>query len=146
MPTLHDADHRAQLARRVETLRPDSQHRWGKMSVDQMLWHVNGAMAAAVGELTLAPRRPPLPRPILKFMVLRMPWGKGAPTMPEFVAAESYDFQSEKARCLRLMNTLASTELNAEWPLHPLLGRMSGLEASGLQAKHLDHHLKQFGA
>jgi hypothetical protein len=36
-------------------------------------------------------------------------------------------------------------ELDAEWPTHPMLGRMSGSEVSRLHAKHLHHHLTQFG-
>lgn len=41
MPLLHDAAHREALRGRVGSLRPGSQRRWGKMTVDQMLWHVN---------------------------------------------------------------------------------------------------------
>ena len=47
MRTLHDVAHRSALIERVRALRPDSARRWGKMSVDQMLWHVNDAIAAA---------------------------------------------------------------------------------------------------
>ena len=48
MRTLHDVAHRSALIERVRALRPDSTRRWGKMSVDQMLWHVNDAIAAAL--------------------------------------------------------------------------------------------------
>jgi hypothetical protein len=145
MLTLHDATYRSQLAQRIGALRADSQRRWGKMSVDQMLWHCNAAMAIAVGDVTLPARKPPLPAGILKFMVLKMPWMKGGPTMPELVAKQSYNFESERVRCLRLMEKVASTDVSGEWPLHPALGRMSGAEISRLHAKHLNHHLTQFG-
>ena len=36
----------------VEALRPDAARRWGKMSVSQMLWHVNEAMEGALGRMT----------------------------------------------------------------------------------------------
>ena len=117
----------------------------GKMSVDQMLWHVNDALAAALGDLTTAPRKPPLPRGLLKFMILNMPWGKSAPTMPEFVAKQGYDFEAEQSRCLRLMEKMAAMDVNGPWPAHPMLGPMKGSEVSRLHAKHLNHHLTQFG-
>jgi hypothetical protein len=145
MRTLHDASHRAQIVQRVRALRPDSQRRWGKMSVDQMLWHVNDAIAVALGEMSVPPHKPPLPRGLLKFMILNLPWGKNAPTLPVFVAKQSYDFETERTRCLRLVDKVASTALDAEWPVHPMLGRMTGTENSRLQAKHLHHHLTQFG-
>jgi len=145
MRSLHDASYRAQLVQRVQALQPDTARRWGKMSVDQMLWHVSDALAAAIGELSAQPAKPPLPRGLLKFMVLNMPWGKNAPTMPQFVARQNYDFEAERTRCLRLIDRVGSMDVDGEWPAHPMLGRMKGSEVSRLQAKHLHHHLTQFG-
>ena len=145
MLTLHDPAHRSALESRVRALRPDSPRRWGKMSADQMLWHVNAGLAVAVGELTAPVERPPLPRPVMKFLILNLPWPKGAPTSPAFRAEASYDFQAERIRCLRLIGTLAGQSLDRLQHVHPILGRMSGTDVSRLQAKHLDHHLKQFG-
>jgi hypothetical protein len=48
-------------------------------------------------------------------------------------------------RCLRLVEELAAKPLDSEWPASPTLGRMSGNDVSRLQAKHLHHHLTQFG-
>ena len=145
MKSLHDASYRSELVRRVRELRPDSERRWGKMTVDQMLWHVSDALANAVGEKTIAATKPPLPRRLLKFMILNLPWGKNAPTMDAFVAKQNYDFGAEQARCLRLIDKVAANNPNGEWPLHPMLGRLSGTEISRLHAKHLNHHLTQFG-
>jgi hypothetical protein len=142
---LHDPSYRAALIQRVQALRSDSTGRWGKMSVDQMLWHVSDALALALGELSVPPTKPPLPRTLLKFMILNLPWGKNAPTMPQFVAKQKYDFETERTRCLRLIDRVASMDIDAEWPTHPMLGRMSGSEVSRLHAKHLHHHLTQFG-
>ena len=145
MRTLHDPAHRSVLVQRVQALRPDSARRWDRMSVDQMLWHVNDAIAAAIGEIAVPPHKPPMPRGLLKFMVLNMPWGKNAPTMPAFVAKKNYDFAAEQARCLRLIDKMAATDINGEWCAHPMLGKVTGMDMSRLHAKHLDHHLKQFG-
>jgi hypothetical protein len=36
-------------------------------------------------------------------------------------------------------------ELHSDWPHHPVFGRMTGEQVSHLHAKHLNHHLTQFG-
>ena len=59
MPKLHDAGYRSAIQTRIRQLRPDSQRRWGKMSVGQMLWHVNEAMEAALGRVQLPPVKTP---------------------------------------------------------------------------------------
>jgi hypothetical protein len=145
MALLHDEAYRSQIIDRIGSLRRDTPRRWGKMSTDQMLWHVNGGLSMALGQIDVPPRKLPMPRPLVRFFVLNLPWPKGVPTMPMFVASGSYDFESERARCLRLIDQLAAKRLDERWPMHPLLGQVSGRDASRLQAKHLDHHLKQFG-
>jgi len=147
MPLIHDAAVREQLRKRVESLAPQSQRQWGKMSIDQMLWHCNLAMEMALG--THKPeegRSPPIPKPVLKFMVLRLPWMKGAPTGPGFVATKTYDFAAEKAKMLRLIDAMCARDCAGSWPESPSFGKMSGKNWSELMAKHLDHHLKQFSA
>lgn len=146
MALLHDASTRQAIDRRLRALRSDTTPRWGKMSADQMLWHVNRVLDVGLGQYQLPPRRPPLPKGLMKFMVLRLPWVKNAPTHPNFVATERHDFEAERLRCLRLVDILAGRPLDGIWLDHPIFGPMSGREVSALQAKHLDHHLKQFGA
>lgn len=145
---LHDAQYKNEILRRVRSLRPDAQRRWGKMSVTQMLWHVNEAMEGALGRIKMdAMKLPvPLPRSILKFLVLNAPWGKGAPTLKRWIPQhDQYDFASERDRCCRLIEEITSKPVADAWPDSPTLGRMRGTEVSRLQAKHLNHHLTQFG-
>jgi hypothetical protein len=148
MPLVHDPSFRSSLVGRLRTLRPDQPRRWGKMSVDQMLWHVNSGLTMAMGKLDVTgvefPSLP-LPRGVVKFLVLNVPWPKGAPTLPPLRAEHAYDFEAERKRCLELIETVANTPIDGAWAKHPTLGRMSGREISRLHAKHIDHHLKQFG-
>jgi len=116
------------------------------MSVDQMLWHVNESLAVFTGEKKLPAGKPPLPPAILKFAVLKLPWMKNAPTNPSFVAKASHDLDAEKTRCLRLIDAIVQRPIEGLWIAHPDFGPMTGQEVSRLQAKHLDHHLRQFGA
>ena len=145
MPMLHDASYRAETVRRLRALRPDSPRRWGKMSADQMLWHVNCALENAVGTREIPAAKLPIPRALLKFIVMHLPWGKGNPTAPELIASANYDFESERAKCIGLVESLASKSLAEPWSDHPAFGRMSGRDTSRLHAKHLNHHLTQFG-
>ena len=146
MPMLHDAVFREEAKRRVRTLRPDTARQWGKMSVDQMLWHVNCALENALGRYPITPLRLPLPKFLLKFVVITLPWRKGnTPTAPEFLAAASHDFERERSRMLALLDEFGGVPLDAQWGPSALLGPMTGHEWSRLQAKHVDHHLRQFG-
>jgi len=96
MPVLlHNPAVRDSIRARVQKLTPSATRAWGKMSVDQMLWHVNKAMQNALGDTTPAEKKPPIPLPMLRFLVLNLPWGKGAPTAPDLVAGERHDFEAE---------------------------------------------------
>jgi len=144
---LHDPRDKAEILRRLKTLRPEAGRRWGKMSVGQMLWHVNEAMEGALGRIQADPIKIPLPRSLLKLLVLNAPWGKSAPTLKRWVPQhDGYDFSAERERCCRLIDEIAGKPLNDAWADSPMLGRMSGKDVSRLHAKHLNHHLTQFGA
>jgi hypothetical protein len=116
------------------------------MTVDQMLWHLNQFLAFSLGEGSpTKPSKAPLPLPILRFFTLYMPWPKGAPTNPNARAEEQHDFGEERARCLALIERFASRPMDGPWPVDPTWGKVTGKYQSRLHAKHLDHHLKQFG-
>ncbi|MDE3172849.1 MAG: hypothetical protein KGN74_07230 [Gemmatimonadota bacterium] len=143
---LHDPAVRATLEARLDTLRPDSERRWGAMSVDQMLWHVNQFIGAALGDDCLTPQKMPVPLPVMRFLVLRMPFPKSAPTNRSAVATAHHDFVAERARCRALLARFAAKPLTDAWPVDPTWGAGGGRFASRILARHLDHHLRQFGA
>lgn len=142
---LHDPQVRASIEARIKSLSSASQGRWGKMTVDQMLWHCNEGMSAALGDRVLTAQRVPLPRAVMKFGVLNLPWPKGAPTMPELVSGKRHDFEAERSRAVQLIERFAGRSVDDTWPVHPVFGKFSGADYSRLIAKHLDHHLRQFG-
>jgi hypothetical protein len=116
------------------------------MSVGQMLWHVNQFLGASIGETTLVAQKTPIPAPIMKFFLIYMPWPKSAPTNRSAVATTEHDVDAERARCRELIAKFTSRPVEGEWPVDPSFGPVSGKFASKLQAKHLDHHFRQFGA
>jgi hypothetical protein len=143
---MHDPGRGAELRRRVEALAPDMKPRWGKMSIDQMLHHVNIVLAESLGEHTAAPNIRGLPEVLVRWAILNLPWGRGAPTRPDMVIPEGqrYDFAQEKARCLSMMDRFLAKPVEEPWPRAANFA-MTGRHWSQLQYKHLDHHLTQFG-
>lgn len=146
MPSLHDPLHRASCESRVRALSPNANRWWGTMSPDQMLWHINQALAMNLGRTTGEMMRIPLPRALMKMVALYLPWPRGVPTAPEFTARRTYDFADEQRQCLALIAATADKPLDSEWGTHVAFGKLTGKQASRLSALHLDHHLRQFGA
>lgn len=145
MALIHDSQTRASIEQRVRRLTPDARAAWGKMSVDQMLWHVNQAIGLSLGTVKVGPGNPPMPKWLLRFIVINLPWPKGGPTHPDFVAKKQYDFQTEQKRLLEMIALVNARPIDSEWPTHPAFGNMSGTQVSTLMAKHINHHLTQFG-
>jgi hypothetical protein len=116
------------------------------MTVDQMLWHVNAGFDNALGRLETTPVRLPVPRAIARFFAFHAPWPKGrVETQRELLASGSHDFTAEQARALQLIDEFAERPEGGAWPTSAALGLMRGCDWSRLMAKHLDHHLRQFG-
>lgn len=147
MPLLHDPAVRSALEARLDKIKPDSPRKWGSMSVDQMLWHVNQFLAASVGEQnSLTVQKSPIPAPLMKFFLIYIPWPRSAPTNKGAIASVKRDLEAERVKCRELIAKFVSRPIDASWPVDPSFGPVSGKFASKLQAKHLDHHFKQFSA
>jgi hypothetical protein len=129
----------------VQALAPNATRKWGKMTVDQMLWHCNQVLQTALGDIQAQPVRVPFPIPVLKFMLLSLPWMHGAPTAPQYQAVDRQAFEDERQRCLALIDRFTARGLDESWS-PAVFGPLTGREWSRLHAKHLDHHLKQFSS
>jgi hypothetical protein len=143
---LHDTGVGASVRKRVEAITPAATRKWGKMTVDQMLHHVNLVLLESLGEY-----RPPksirgLPEPLVRWAIINLPWGKGAPTRPDMLipASERYDFEKEKQSCLAMIDRFLAKPMGEPWPRAANFA-MTGRHWSQLQYKHLNHHLTQFG-
>jgi hypothetical protein len=145
MPALHDPSVHQSLRSRVERMRPDASRQWGKMTSDQMLRHVNIALGAALGHTKFPAMKMPMPGPVLRFFAYYFPIPKGAPTHPNFIVNERCDFDAEQARCLSLLDEFVRKPIDAAWP-DSVFGPATGKFNSHVQAKHVDHHLRQFSS
>ena len=71
--------------------------------------------------------------------------GKNSPTDPKFRVLDERDFEPEQAELITLVKRFGESGAVTTDP-HPFFGPMSSEEWDRLMWKHLDHHLRQFGA
>lgn len=144
----HGPDREA-LAARIGKLEPHASRLWGKMDPAQMLAHSTIAFEAATGD---RPMRQGLPGKLVAWLVLgrvlgTAPFGKGAPTDSSFVVSDARDFARERERLLAVLGRFVNAgPASAGRFQHVFFGKLTGDEWGILMAKHLDHHLRQFGA
>lgn len=149
MKTLFKTADAEELLRRIHSLRPDAAALWGRMSVAQMLAHCQAPLKVALGELKL--RRSLIGllfgRLARKKLAGEEPFGKDLPTAKPFLVRDERDFAIEKANLIAVLERLrrGGPEGLTKKP-HPFFGPMTTEEWERLLWKHLDHHLKQFGA
>jgi hypothetical protein len=143
---LHDPEVYASIRKRIESLRVDTPRQWGKMTIDQMLWHVNVSMREAVGDYKATIKPLPAPKWLVRWAVIHLPWGRGARTRDDMYAVSPQNFEAQKAETLALMERIYRQSLTASWPPSVTMGRMQGKHWSQLTARHLDHHLRQFSS
>jgi hypothetical protein len=146
MPPLLDSSTRDSFKKRVQALTAATKPTWGKMSVDQMLHHVNLSIAESLGEHTAARSIKGLPEWLIRLMILKGPWGKGAPTRPDMFipAGDRFDFATEQKRLLDMIDRFCAKSPAAEWPRAANFA-MTGTHWCQLQGRHIDHHMRQFG-
>lgn len=145
MPSLRKSEDLADFKRRVGHLVPDAPRQWGKMNAHQMVCHVSDQMRAALGDLPTKDRSTWFLRNVLSFLVIRVgvpaPKGK-VQTAPEMKTAQPTEWQADLDTLDELMDRVA---VATETARHPMFGELSPEKWGVLSARHLDHHLRQFG-
>ena len=136
---------------RIESLTPASPALWGKMTVAQMVKHCQVSLRMMLGEFE-SRRANFFLRLIAKLIKNGVvngpkPLARNTPTIPEAVITESPDFAAERDRMRALFQkVVAQGRAGLAGKEHSFFGPMTPDEWGSLQMKHLDHHLRQFGA
>ena len=137
------------LISRIDQLQSTSQRQWGKMDVAQMMAHCSAALDMASGKIVA--KRTFIGRVIgprfRNLMTNDKPFGLGAPTSKELKIVDSRAFAQEQERlkqCVREFQRGGESRCTTN--PHPFFGPLTPLEWSTGMYKHVDHHLKQFGA
>ena len=144
---LNESD-RTAIYSRMRSLSASSTPRWGQMSVTAMLQHLQLSARMTLGELEVASSNKRIFQmfPLKHLILYVVPFPKGAPTAPELYPGPATSFQEERAALLALLDRIAAGPQEGAGPAHPLFGPLSWREWGAVTHKHLDHHLKQFGA
>jgi len=149
MKNLYEGSTVKEILARIETLQPDTQRLWGTMSVSQMLAHCSIGM-----EVTMGRKNPPrlligrLLSPFLKKTYYDPnPFRRNSPTAEMFIVKGEPDFEIEKERLKALIQEFADHgPAGCTTHPHAFFGNFSPEQWSIASYKHLDHHLRQFGA
>ena len=149
MKTLFDPVSYEEIVRRVESIQPGSERQWGKMTVAQMLEHAARALEMAAGK---RPRKQAFLGKLIGWKFRRdfvgeKPFARNGPTGPDFIVEGEPDFRRTREKVKTLLSELyALGEKGCDGNIHGFFGRMTGAEWGVTQYKHVDHHLRQFGA
>lgn len=152
MPTplldLFDPRDREQLLSRLESWQEGDPAQWGKLDAHRAVLHCQEPLRIALGER--AGRRS-----LIGFLfggfARRMitapkPTPRNLPTDPTFLPAPRGPFGVDRTRLVELARRFGEAGPGATpRSPHPFFGALSPAEWSLLMAKHLDHHLRQFG-
>ncbi|MCC7015061.1 MAG: DUF1569 domain-containing protein [Planctomycetes bacterium] len=147
--TLFRPEDKEEMLARIRRLTPSSRPLWGKMGVAQMFAHCSVGLRAALSDLK--PKRALMGilfgRLAKRGLTNDKPFGRNLPTGPEFKITEPRDFDRERRELEQWVERFASGGDAALSPHpHPFFGVLTSAEWQALMWKHLDHHLRQFGA
>jgi len=146
---LFQEEHLNSAIQRINSLTSETKPLWGKMSVDQMLAHVNVAYVMCYDKSL--PRANGLKLFFLRLLIKNQvvgskPYPKNGRTAPAFIINDSRDFEKEKASLISSLQKTQSLGANHfEGKESVSIGRLTADEWNTLFSKHLDHHLRQFG-
>jgi hypothetical protein len=150
MKNLYDAAQVQEVKQRIASLRPDSARLWGSMNAPQAIAHCSGGLEMALGD-----RNPPrvfagrLVGWIVKPLALKddAPMRRNSPTMPELIVRDDRNLDGERTRLVTLIDRFAAAgPAGCTTHPHSFFGPLTPNEWAILMYKHLDHHLRQFGA
>jgi hypothetical protein len=150
MKNLFDAATIDEVKARLEKLRPESERQWGTMEAAQAVAHCSAGFEMAAGNIT--PPRMFLGRLIGRFikpMALGndQPIPRNSSTLEGLAVNDERDLAKERERLCGLIDRFAAVgPRGCTTHPHSFFGRLTPEEWAILMYKHLDHHLRQFGA
>lgn len=150
MKSLFNASDNREMIARLNSLTPASQAKWGKMNVTQMFGHCQEAISLAFGNRQLKQNFIGIFfAPIARFLMVnsKIPFQKNLPTDRSFIINDTREFEKERKTLIATVQKfleIGNSELSNK--KHPFFGKLKKAEWDKLTWKHLDHHLRQFGA
>jgi hypothetical protein len=150
MSLLNEQKRNALIAR-IHNLNPDAEAQWGKMNSGQALCHLSDQFRGMFGETETTHLGNFMMKTVVRFLavhVIAVP--KNVKTLPEYdqekKGTQPTDFDSDRATLISYIERFAYAPADHKWPAHGAFGALSRREWDKLAYKHINHHLKQFGA
>lgn len=153
MKNLFDPIQVDEIKQRILRLYPESERQWGNMTLSQTLAHCTSGMEMAMGIIN--PKRASFPANILGRLIKPLVFGddkpmrRNSPSSPELFPADltQCDFEGERAQLIAAVDSFATkgAACCSQHP-HPFFGPLKPQQWAILMYKHVDHHLRQFGA
>lgn len=147
---LFDAAGLEAALQRIASLTPASQPLWGKMGVAAMFAHLNVAYEMLYDDTH------PRPNALMRFLLRTFlknkvvgpqPYARNSPTAPQFRIADTRDFATERDRLIAYLRRMQGEgRARFEGRESASFGPLTAGEWNVMFSKHLDHHLRQFGA
>lgn len=150
MKNLFEAATVEEVKQRLASLGPGSERQWGTMTPAQAVAHCSASLEWAVGD-TFPPRMfvGRIIGGMIKGMVLRddQPMRRNSPTVKTLIVQDDRNLTAEQTRFCALVDRFAAggPQGCTRHP-HSFFGRMTPDQWAILMYKHIDHHLRQFGA
>ncbi len=146
MPSLRNEAARKDLIRRLLNVHRNIKPKWGSFDAPRMMRHLADGLALSLGELPAkSMNRNAFRRfPLKQLIIYVVPWPHGASAAPELLSSAPGDFDGDRRTLIERMERLAAIP-RAQGPEHPLFGPLTNDGWNFLQAKHITHHLRQFG-
>lgn len=147
MKSLFEAEGYDEIRTRLKELKEDSPRQWGKMTPGQMAHHCQAPLNVIMEKVDYGLKPNWFAKTFFKkAMYSDKPWKKNVPTMPSFRETEPKDLAQEKAALEALLDEFETHRERNDWQAHPTFGAFTKEQWGKMQYKHLDHHLRQFGA
>jgi hypothetical protein len=148
MKSVFDSTTQKEITDRINSLSSSNKALWGKMDLLQMVKHCILCDDMYLGNIKI--KRAFIGRLIGKLMLKKVladeaPFHKNSPTIPALkTAKEDGNLESKKGEWLSRIN--GYNNFNNPNFVHPFFGTMTKDQIGNLSYKHIDHHLRQFGA
>jgi hypothetical protein len=147
--SLHNPIYFEEIIKRISYLTENSQARWGKMDVAQMLRHCSSVLQVPLKKIEL-PTVNHLFGAIgiltkLEMQIFNNGIPRNMPTFQKLIINFECDFDEEKENLLKTLDEYLINFKKDNLPDHHVLfGKMKEEDWGFLEYKHLNHHLKQF--
>jgi len=149
MRTIFDSGTRDELLRRIDAIQTGSTRQWGKMSAAQMFEHLARTLEMPLGRY---PQKQILPGKLLSWIFRKQylgekPFSRNSPTGPDFIVRDEPALDAGRQKVKSLIRELCDGgEQGCDGRVHAFFGSLTGAEWGVGTYKHVDHHLRQFGA